>query len=190
MRGTIHVLTFKEGLFAKLAHDLQLSLSDFEATLEAGAVHARFRLASLSVDGVARGGQVDTHTLSDSDKLKIHDTIASEILETRAHPDASFDGTARELSSDRVSIEGRLSLHGVTQPCSLELRAGATATAPWTGELTLTPSRYGIAPYKALGGAIRLADRIVVRVSIAVEGADPRALLAAQRQTRIMAAPS
>lgn len=185
MHATILVFTFKEGLFARLAHDLRLHLGDFEATLQGSAVRARCSLASLFVDGVAHGQAVDTHALSDSDKQKIHETMVGEILQTHAHPDASFEGQVQERGAGRLSVEGRLSLHGVTQPCTFELVAGASPNAPWAGELTLIPSRFRIPPYKALGGAIRLADRVVVRVSVSLDGQAAHTLLATPAVTRV-----
>jgi hypothetical protein len=38
-----------------------------------------------------------------------------------------------------------------------------------TAEMEFAPSLFGIPPYKALGGAIRLQDRVLVRVHVLAE---------------------
>ncbi|HTU61142.1 MAG TPA: hypothetical protein VMF89_21960, partial [Polyangiales bacterium] len=41
----------------------------------------------------------------------------------------------------------------------------------------LKPSEFGIAPYKALGGAIKLEDRVRISVTVALAGQSPEGLL-------------
>jgi hypothetical protein len=159
MTAGIHVFTFKDGLLARLAHDLQLTLEDFEIHREGAAVTGRFRPASLRVEGVIRkDGSLDPATLSAADRAKIGSNIADEILHLDRHPEARFVGTTHG-----TTIEGDLTLVGVTRPVRAEVQAhGGRLRA----EFTLVPSRWGIPPYRALAGAIRLQDRVVVRVDL------------------------
>jgi hypothetical protein len=174
MDAQLHVFTFKAGLLARLAHDLRLTVQSFDVTLLNGHVDARFDLRSLMVDGVAHGEQVDAHTLPDRDKRTIEQTINHDILMTGTQPSASFAGQVRALGSQRYAVEGKLELRKTLRPLTLEVsvqRGALVATA------SLAPSDFGIAPYKALAGAIRLADRVELRFSAALGGRDPEALL-------------
>lgn len=153
--ATIHVFTFKDGLLARLAHDLRLSLRDFEIRRDGPALTGRFRPAGLTVDGVVgKDGHVDPDALGSGDEAKIRRNIADEILHTAHHPEITFDG---ELEGDVIT--GRLTMVGRTCPVRGSVRAeGGRLRA----EFTLVPSQWGIPPYKALAGAIRLQDRVVV----------------------------
>ncbi len=181
MHATFHVFTFKEGLLARLAHDLRLSVHDFSVTLQGGAVKATFRLGSLAVDGVAHGDAVDSKALSESDKQKIHGSMLEDVLQTRAHPEARFEGRARATGPQRFVVEGRLHLHGREQQVQVPLvHQGDTLTT----SVTFEPSRFGIPPFKALAGAIRLQDRVVVRGVLLLERKDPASLLVAAEESR------
>jgi hypothetical protein len=157
--ATLHVFTFKDGLLARLAHDLRISGHEFEVRREGDVLHGRFRPAALTVDGVVlRDGRLDPGGLDAGDKAKIRRNINEEILHTDRHPDITFEGA---LAGD--SIDGRLTMVGRTCPIRGQVRReGGRLRA----EFTLVPSQWGIAPYKALAGAIKLQDRIVVVVDL------------------------
>lgn len=158
--ATIHVFTYKDGLLARLAHDLRLTLRRFEIRRDGQALTGRFWPASLAVDGaVGRDGQVDPSTLSAGDKDKIHRNMTDEILHTERHPEVTFTGRL----VDATTAEGELTLAGKTCPIRATFRAQAGRLR---GEVTLTPSRWGIAPYKALAGAIKLQDRVLVTLDL------------------------
>ncbi|MFY0532582.1 hypothetical protein [Nannocystis pusilla] len=92
-KGSIHVFTFKDGLLARLAHDLRLSLGRFEIRREGTALSGRFWPATLKVDGVVgKDGRVDVDGLGAGDKAKIQRNITDEILLTAQHPEVSFNG--------------------------------------------------------------------------------------------------
>ncbi len=187
MRVWVWVFTFKEGVLARVAHDLRLSVREVEGSLIGGRVSAKLQVKSLVVDGVAHGDEVDHGALSEHDRRKIQETIATEVLRTDVHPQVSFEGSARVIDARHIRIEGRLSLRGVSQPCDLELRASGDGEL--IGETTFAPSRFGIAPYKALAGAIRVADRVKVRVAIDLEGAAANALAAGSTTTSFSSPP-
>ncbi|HEX7481742.1 MAG TPA: YceI family protein [Polyangiales bacterium] len=175
LQATVHILTFKEGLLAKLAHDLRLTLHDFEITLQAEQVRARFAPASLVVDGVAHADRIDAAALSEHDKHKIQASISDEILQLNRYPHVLWQGRVQKPVDQRYALAGTLDLHGtrLEVPVTMELRDGALHA-----ELALQPSRFGIAPYKALAGAIRLQDRVVVRIALQTGGKTPAQLLA------------
>ena len=157
----ITVFTFKDGLLARLAHDLQLTLGRFEVVRTGTAVRGSFWPASLTVDGaMGRGGVVDTQTLSAADRRKIADNIAQSVLKLEQFPEASFVG---EVEAGARAVAGTLTLAGRSAPLRVELRA---QEGRLRGEVTLVPSRWGVAPYRALAGAIKLQDRVLVRVDL------------------------
>ena len=64
MDATIHVFTFKAGLLARVAHDLRLTLRQYEIKVHARRVHASAVAESLVIDGVMTATGLDTRTLS------------------------------------------------------------------------------------------------------------------------------
>lgn len=179
MTPTIHVFTYKDGLLARLAHDLRLELRRFEVRREGTAITGTFWPGSLAVEGPVRDGVVDAAAFSAGDRAKIAENIA-EVLMVGRHPVAELEA---EVDAER-RIRGRLTLAGRTQPISTVARVdGGTSGSQNSdrrlfAEVTLTPSLWGIAPYRALAGAIKLQDRVVVRVSLPIRPHGPPGLSA------------
>ena len=165
MRTELQIFTFKDGVLARLAHDLRLSASAFEITLHHGTISAFFLADSLEVDGVAHGEQVDPGALSTHDKQKIQHTIQAEVLDSGRHPRIEVSGTLKQAQG-RHFVEAELRLRGVQR--SIEIPV-TLADGKLTAECAFAPSAFGIAPYKALAGAIRLKDRVLVRVTIVAD---------------------
>jgi hypothetical protein len=159
MTAEIHVFTFKDGLLARLAHDLRLTLRRFELRREETVITGTFWPGSLTVDGAARkGGEVDHGALSASDREKIAGNIA-DVLQVKRFPEVRLVAQLKY----GVAITGELTLVGRTKPVRAEV---SKAAGRLVAEVVLTPSEWGIAPYRALAGAIKLQDRVVVRVDL------------------------
>jgi hypothetical protein len=164
------VLTYKDGLLARLAHDLQIDCGELDVERRGTEIVGRFALASLRVDGAVQHGRVAHGVLSESDRRKILETMTTEVLEVRRFPEATLNGTIA-ASASGFTITGTLELHGRTvslPPVAVTKRGDA-----WVAEVVLVPSRWGIAPYRALAGALKLQDRVTVRIELdADRGAD------------------
>jgi polyisoprenoid-binding protein YceI len=165
VHARVYVFTFKEGLLSRLAHDLRISVTRFELRIEQGRVDARFDASSLRVDGVARRERVDATGLSADDKAKIEATIRNDILHAARHPEVRVTGALRRTDGS-LTVDAELHLHGHSQELRLPVRSEPQRTFV---EVELKPSKFGIPPYKAVAGAIRLQDRIVIRVEFPEE---------------------
>jgi len=164
-QGTIHIYTFKDGMLSAVAHDLRVRLEQFVITLEGDAVNAEFDLKSLFLDGPVRDGVVHPEDYDASKRADVEKAMHGDVLHTDKHPKARFAGRASP-KGEGFSITGDLELAGKTAPLAFEVgRAGSTYHA----DVELVPSRWGIAQYKALLGAIRLKD--VLRVEVALTDA-------------------
>jgi polyisoprenoid-binding protein YceI len=162
MDGSINVYTFKEGMLSKLGHDLKLNLMRFEVMTHNGQVTGRFDASSFKIEGAMMNGKLDTGELSDSDRQKIQGNITDDVLETKAHPEARFEGRVAGRTAP-FTVEGTLYLHGEARPLSITLQKNGDRLQ---GSAEITPSQWGIKPYRALAGALRVADRIRVEVDI------------------------
>ncbi len=162
--GVVEVLTFKEGLLSKVAHDLLLRVERFDVETDGQHVSARFYPASLVVVDAMRDGQLQPGTLGERDKSEITGNIRSKILRVDEHPEVTFEGEGRERETGH-HLEGALRMVGQVHPVAFEARA---RDGRLQGEVELVPSRWGIKPFKALLGAIKLRDRVVVRFDLPV----------------------
>lgn len=171
MNGALTVWTYRDGLLARLAHDLRLSVAAFAVTAREGRVVATFDPASARVDGVVRGNQLDATGLSAADARSIQAAIRETILGPEP---VRFEGRIVEGAPPRVA--GTLTLRGRAAPFEAPLTVRPQALAC---DAELVPTRWGIAPYRALGGAIRLQDRWRVRLTLPYEGGPPSALTGA-----------
>jgi hypothetical protein len=157
----IQIFTYRAGLLAKLGHDLEFTLGGAQLTLETAKIHARFQLSSLRLLGAIKRGRLDAHALDANDKREI-ERIASEILQSGAHPDAFLEAEVAGRAGDRFQIRGELTLCGQARPIEFEVHRGPALRA----SIELTPSRWGIAPHRAFGGALKLQDRVRVEVTL------------------------
>jgi len=163
----IEVFTYKDGLLARLAHDLRLSLARFEIVREGDEIRGRFWPGSLTVDGaVGRGGAVDARALSAGDRRKIAGNIAEHVLDLARFPEVSFVGKLVAGEQGTHTVDGTLTLVGRGVPLRVAVRA---AGGRLSAEVPLVPSRWGIAPYRALAGAIKLQDRVLVKLDLPAE---------------------
>lgn len=156
--GCIQVLTFKEGLLSRVAHDLRLSLERHRVATDGSGVEAELFPDSLVVEGAMRGGKLDPALLGDADKREIGVNLREKVLRTSAHPSI-------ELRADVVRAGARIELAGTLRMLGkiVEVRFPVhERQGRWSGEVELVPSRWGIQPFKALLGAIKLQDRVVV----------------------------
>lgn len=161
--GTFYVFTFKDGLLARLAHDLRLSLQKYEIHVDGDKIEASFWPESLEVDGAIAKGALKHGELSEKDKKTIQSNLQEKVLLTQRHPTITFQGQGEDKGGGRYQISGQLTLQGRAQPISLEIREQGDS---YTGGLELVPSRWGIQPFKALGGAIKLQDRLKVEFAL------------------------
>ena len=152
--------TYKAGLLSPMAHDLQLSLGRWELQPEGTRWLFQADAAHLEIDGPVVRGQLEQRGITDRDRRKIKGHIQDTILQTRSHPKIIFRGRP-----NGACLEGTLRLRGMVHPIQIPLRNEGQLVH---GQVELRPSRWGIAPFKALGGAIKLQDRI--RIEFCVTG--------------------
>ncbi len=162
-KGTVQVFTFKEGLLSPLAHDLRLDLKRFEVELDGERVKGRFWPATLTVDGVMKGNQLDPDGLKDSHKREIKDNITGKILKTADHPLITFNGRRQAVGLEAWKVEGELEILGRLASVAFSARLDGGAIK---GEVELQQTRWGIAPFKAMAGAIKLKDTLKLVFSL------------------------
>lgn len=162
------VFTFKEGMLSAIAHDLKIKVGRFSVEAEGdpaapSRLSASFEVASLRVQCAMKDGAENHDSLSDGDKKKIEKTIADEVLNPAKFAQVRFEST--KIEGDR--IEGKLTLHGVERPLSLVARREGSLRVV---EVSLDQTQFGIKPYSAMMGTLRIKPQVTVRLSASWPG--------------------
>jgi polyisoprenoid-binding protein YceI len=157
------VFTYKDGLLSTVAHDLELAVERLEVDFDEQRVTASFDLRSLRVLHAVVSGRAAPNALTASDLRKIEHTLANEVLQTSRHPDARFESSAVTANAGGYDLRGTLTLAGQKQEISVAVRRDGDR---YTSEVMLDQRRFGITPYSALLGALKLKPEVRVRVSV------------------------
>ena len=155
------VFTYKAGLLAGVAHDLKLRVERFAIAVDDQGIRAQFDANSLRVACAQAGGKDDLRALSDRDRREIEATIARDVLDARKHPVIEFR-SGPVAPSVEPGIEGALWIRGRARPLIIKpRREGDLALI----ETTLDQTTFGIRPYTAMLGALRIRPDVRVRIT-------------------------
>jgi hypothetical protein len=155
--GTLSVRTGRKGAAAKAGHDLLIRVTVWDATIEIGngiAIALDADPTSLRVLEGTGGMQA----LDDDDRDSIRQTIDDEVLLRRG---ITFRSTSAEATADgsRISVRGELTLVGTTRPIAFDVIVDGDRLS---GSAVITQSDWGIKPYSALFGALKVADEVEI----------------------------
>jgi polyisoprenoid-binding protein YceI len=158
--ATLRVKTGRHGAAAKAGHDLVIEVKSWEATLTvdddaaASSVELTADPTSLHVlEGV--GGM---QPLGDDDKADIRKTIDKDVLKTE---DISFSSKSVTVEGDGLTVSGDLTMGGKSNAVTFVLTGDGGAIA---GSAKVSQSDWGIKPYSALFGALKVNDDVTVEV--------------------------
>lgn len=152
--ATLTVQTRRGGAAAKAGHDLLLLVTRWEGELEVddGPVSASLTADSTSLR--VQRGEGGMIPLGEADKDNIHQTIDDEVLK---RGDIRF----RSSAIDGHRVEGELTIGRATRPIAFDLALDDGAVA---AEIVLTQSEFGMKPYSALFGALKVHDDVVIEL--------------------------
>ncbi|MGB5697730.1 MAG: YceI family protein [Polyangiales bacterium] len=157
------VFTYKDGLLSRIAHDLKLRVERFsiEVDEDTHAISATFDPSSVRVVCAQVDGRDDPSTLTKGDKKKIADNVAKDVLRVRKHPEIRFDSTNVVQRGEGFAVEGTLQLHGKSRGIQTSIRANGDR---WVTEVKVHQPDFGIKPYTAALGALKVKPDVVVRI--------------------------
>src|SRR4051794_37252269 len=135
-----------------------MEVTRWQATLEAGESTAMALTADARSLRVVKGtGGISP--LGDEEKAGIAQTIDEDVLKGGT---IAFRSTRVDADGDRLDVHGELDLLGVTRPIGFAL--GVADDGRLTGSAQVKQSDWGIKPFSALFGTLKVAD--VVEVTI------------------------
>ncbi len=162
--STLTVNTYREGVAAKVGHDLVIEVTKWEATVDVGPDGAPSSV-TLSADPGSlevRSGTGGAKPLNDKDRAEIQSSIANKVL---GADQITFTSSASRLNgSDAMHVEGELAIAGTSRPAAFELTAGPNGAVG--GTIGLNQSDYGIKPYKGMMGALNVRDDVEIVLEV------------------------
>jgi polyisoprenoid-binding protein YceI len=159
--ATLHVQTGKGGAASKAGHNLLIEVTAWSGTLRVGSSSADTS-ASLRVDSGSfkvLQGTGGIQALGDEDRVSIEKTIVDEVLKGGT---IAFDSTLVDAPSANGSllIRGELDLLGTRRPIAFAL--DTQADGGFHADATVSQTEWGMRPYSALFGTLRVLDDVVV----------------------------
>lgn len=165
------VFVAKAGLFSAFAHDHEIGVKSFtgkivlpESGTGGGSLELEVNAASLAV--------LDKQP-SEADKQKIFDSMHKEVLESAKFPKIAFKSVSvsdlKQTSADayNLTLNGDLTLKGVTRRIAVPVLLTVNAQQlRAVGKYTLKQTDFGIKPYSAAGGAVKVKNEVVINFNI------------------------
>lgn len=158
------LFTRREGALSAVGHDLRLVAPRAVWTFDMAActLDAVIDAASVAVACAREGDRDAPGALSESDRRKIDASLHDDVLRVKRHPEVRVRARWRR-EGDRATLEGDLTIAAVTKPFRAEARLDG---GRWRAEHTLDQGDFGIKPFSALFGTLKVRRDVTVRVSI------------------------
>jgi len=164
-RADCHVLVFREGLLSAVGHDLVLRAGGVSVELagDRSAVRVEVDARTLRVRHAVRGGRELPDALRPSDRQDIEAAIRGAVLQSDRFPAIRFASTGVAPRGAGWDVRGSLTVAGATREVAFQVRR---VDGRLEAEGTLHQPDFGIRPYRAMLGALKVRADVLVRVSI------------------------
>jgi polyisoprenoid-binding protein YceI len=173
------VKTGRTGMGRRAGHDLVIAVARWRGavTVVSAKPENSTVLVEVDVDSFeVREGLGGVKPLTDKDRADIKRTLC-DILDSQTHPQIRFNATNVPRSGETVTVQGDLTIRGETHPVTVN---ADLADGRVRGSATVVQTRWGIKPYSAFLGALKLADEVAVEFDATLvptggnSGVDPR----------------
>lgn len=171
--GKLSVYTYKEGFLSAVAHDLLIEVTNFHVELHVPAagmslasVKAEIQANSLKVICAMKDGLHRHDLLKEKDKADIEVATFKDVLHPDKYPAINFRSTDLQEKEGAYHVKGELTLHGTTRP--VEIHARTTTGNDLKGKLVLSQKDFGIKPYKALLGTLKVKNEVEITFDLSL----------------------
>lgn len=162
-RSRLRLHTFAEGLFARLAHDLELTCAEVAGSAARdgakGSASLSVPLSGIGVAGVLKDGRVDASVLSASDQRDVLEKMRREVFhasgDAAVKVEAEHDGASARV---RVIPPKGPEVTSTVRPEVRDEDGGVRVS----GKVEVSLSAIGSDVVKGPMGAFRVKDRVEV----------------------------
>jgi polyisoprenoid-binding protein YceI len=162
-RSKIEIQVAKDGFLKAFGHDHLVAASKYSGEIQfetekAERASVEFVVETASLKVIDPGE-------SEKDRNEVQATMLGEqVLDATKYPQIKFSSTSVKAGSSvsQLVVEGTLALHGTPKPLTVPVRfqVSGDGTLVADAEVSLLQSDFGITPYKAAGGTVRVKDKL------------------------------
>jgi polyisoprenoid-binding protein YceI len=167
--GSLTLHTGVAGSAARMGHSLMIVVDDWSASIalrrgKPASVRLTAELTSLRVESGTGG----IKPLNDSDRHAIR-ANALRALNAEQHPQVTFESSSIRARGAGLTVQGTLTVAGSPQPLAadVDLRRGDGQVHAHCSVAVLQ-SEFGVTPYSAMLGQLRVADEVRVDLDLTV----------------------
>ncbi|HEX7287439.1 MAG TPA: YceI family protein [Candidatus Angelobacter sp.] len=160
-QSTITIHVHKSGLFAVAGHNHTVVAPVSKASIDPQGMTAEIVV-------LAKEMKVTDTDVSDKDRAKIQaDMLGPKVLNAEKFPQIRFTSVEiKPAGAGHLRVTGMLELHGVSKQITLEITGGGDH---YQGKTKLKQSDFGIEPFSAGGGTIKVKDELDLDFDIYAE---------------------
>ncbi len=167
--STLSLWTYKEGLLSRVAHDLCFTATGWEGSLERDGERVQLSV-TLPVSGLRLKGKVKGSTVTPmkaKDEREIESNLCGpKVLNAARSATITYQGEGA-LAGNLVQVQGQLSLKGQVRDLPLVARVREDGDALVAeGEVSFKQSDFGIRPFSAMLGALKVQDSVRISWSV------------------------
>jgi polyisoprenoid-binding protein YceI len=159
--GVLSIRTTRQGAASKAGHDLLIHVGSWEGAIEVGEVPEQSAVTLTADSRSLRviDGSGGIKSLNGDDKSNIQQTINDEVLKGCA---IEFRSSEVRAADGGLTVRGELSLNGKQGPVTFDLAIGDDGRV--TGGARVAQTAFGMKPYSALFGALKVADEVGIEI--------------------------
>jgi polyisoprenoid-binding protein YceI len=166
LQSKIEIQVAKDGFLKAFGHDHLVSATRYSGEVQFDSAKVEESSVVFIVETAAL--KVIDPGESEKDRNDVQATmLGKEVLDSVQYPQIKFSSSSVKSKpgsngSLDLQVEGTLSLHGTTKSLTVPARLRVSADGALTAdaEVSLLQSDFGIAPYKAVGGTVRVKDKL------------------------------
>jgi len=172
-QSTFTVQAFAEGLLSAFGHDPVLAIKDFSGEVQfvPGSFEAASVKMTVKADSIALSTEV-----KEKDRIEMEQTVREQVLEIAKYPEIVFVSSNISVTKlaegrYRARVIGDLTFHGATQK-NLWITPEVTVSGESLsakGMFSLKQTDFGIKPFSAAAGTIKLKNELKFSFDIAAE---------------------
>lgn len=165
--GALHLMTGVTGSAARMGHALTIAIEDWTLVVDVDGDDVRAITASAGLTSFhVLSGKGGVKPITDSDRAKIRGN-ALGTLHADKHPTATFASSQSTRSGSQLTIVGELTIAGTARRVSLAVQLAEQADGVRaTCAFTVKQTDFGIKPYSAMMGQLKVADEVQVELAV------------------------
>jgi hypothetical protein len=161
--ATCTIVAYKDGVLSRAGHDVKLEAGSVVVDVDDGTIVAVVDARTIHPVCAMKDGREDRAALSPRDLETIRGYVENDILSVARHPEIRFESTALVRQGNAFAVDGKLTLRGRSRP----LRARVEQRDDrWITRVTIRQPEFGIRPFTALLGGLKIKPDVLVEISI------------------------